>query len=70
VNGDELLRVLRRLAREQGVSLEVSAGRGDHVKVRFGTRRTVLPGRKQEIRTGTLGAIARQLDLPPGDLKG
>lgn len=70
MNGDELLRILRKLAKAQGVELDVQSGRGDHVKVRFGDRITVLPGRKEEIRTGTFHAIAKQLGIPKEDLKG
>lgn len=68
MNGDELIRKLRQVAKARGVRLEVSSGRGDHVKLRLGCLFTVLPGRKQEIRAGTLHAILKDLDLSKEDL--
>jgi len=70
MNGDELLRILRKLAKARGVELDAKPGRGDHVKVRFGDRATVLPGRKEELRTGTFHSVLKDLGLSKEDLKG
>jgi hypothetical protein len=69
MTGDELLRCLRRLARKRGVALIVKPGRGDHLKVWFGGKFTVLGGRS-EMGRGLLHAILRDLGLTLDDLKG
>ena len=70
MNGTEFLRRLRALGRRRGVRLEVLSrrGKGSHVMVWFGARRTTLKDRKKEIGPGLLGAMCRQLGITPDDL--
>ena len=64
----ELIRRLRKLARKRGLDVAMTSGRGDHVKVQFGSRRSVLPGRRGELPTGTMRAICRDLGIDYKDL--
>lgn len=58
---------LRRiLARKGAVFVE---GRGSHVKVRLGTRMTVLPMHNRDMPTGTFHAVLRDLGLTRADLE-
>lgn len=68
MTGDELLRSLRRLARKHGVALVVKPGRGDHLKLWFDGKFTVLGGRG-EMGKGLLHAVLRDLGLKLDDLR-
>jgi len=70
VTGVQLLRTFRHFARARKIELRIENGRGDHVRVWLGARRSELPGRRQEIRTGTLHAILKQLGVRADELKG
>jgi hypothetical protein len=61
--------MLNQVARARGLSLSTKPGKGDHVKVYFGSKMAVLPGRREEIKTGTLMSILRSLDLTKRDLE-
>jgi len=64
----ELLRRLRRLAARRGLYFELSEGR-NHTKVTFGGRRSVVGRHSADLKTGTLSAILKQLELSPGDIE-
>lgn len=64
----ELIRRLRKYARKNGLGYEEQAGRGDHVRIWVGERRSELPGRRGEIKTKTFFAICKQLGIDPEDL--
>lgn len=70
MTGNEFLRRLRRLGREQGVPVEVdeSRGKGSHAKVWFGARATTIKDRRAEIAPGLLTAMCRQLGVRRQDL--
>jgi mRNA interferase HicA len=55
----ELLRRLRRL----GAEVVTGRGKGGHVMVRLGGRESYVPTGGGEVKTGTLAAILKQLDL-------
>jgi mRNA interferase HicA len=61
---NEFLRRLRRL----GATIETSRGKGGHVGVELGGRRTFVPTGSGELPTGTMRAILRQLGLRPDEL--
>lgn len=66
---DELI---RRLARERGVTFEVDRehGKGSHWVVRFGSAFQPVPqARGRDLARGTLRAILRSLGLKPRDLE-
>jgi hypothetical protein len=62
VTGKEFIRRGRRL-----VKFDESAGRGDHMKLYFGNRRTTLPG-LGELKTGTFHGMCKQLGIHPKEL--
>ena len=68
VTAQELVRRLKKMARKQGLPIEFSPGKGDHMKVRMGERLTVFPGTRGELSLGTLRAICRQLGVDPKKL--
>lgn len=70
VNGNELLRRLRRLAKTRGIELVVDRrqGKGSHSTLRFGGKKTTLKDLKKEIGPGLLRAVLNDIGLTPRDL--
>jgi predicted RNA binding protein YcfA (HicA-like mRNA interferase family) len=54
--------LLRRLAR-LGAEIITDRGKGGHIMVRLGNRRSIVPTGSGDIPTGTVAAILRQLGL-------
>jgi len=66
---DKLLSRLRRHARKKGLAFNVvrSRGKGSHVTVTLGTRRTIV--KDGELKPGYIALIVRQLGLKGDVLK-
>ena len=65
VTGAEFLRRIKKIGRDLNiiVRVEASRGKGDHMTVYFGARRTILGDLRKEIKTGTLHAMLKQLGI-------
>lgn len=70
MRGNEFLQRVRKLARRRGLacSWHPDKGRGSHGVLKYGDRRTVIRNLKDELKTGTLHAMLRQLDLKYDDI--
>jgi mRNA interferase HicA len=70
VKGNEFLKKLRKLAKERGIPFEwhPNLGKGSHGILKFGDKKTVLRNVKDELKTGTLHAMLKQLGLSEKDL--
>lgn len=70
MKGAELVRRMRRLGRRRGASVEFrpERGKGSHGTLYFGSRFTVIRHLKDELKTGTLHAMLKQLGLRLEDL--
>ncbi len=68
--GHELIKRLRRLAKERGWRFELDEGRGkgSHAVLFVGERRTTIRNRADELKAGTLAGMLRQLGLSKEDL--
>jgi mRNA interferase HicA len=69
---DELIRSLRRLARERGVAFEVDRehGKGSHWVVTLGERRQVVPqSGGGDLKPRTMASVLRGLGLTRRDLE-
>jgi len=71
VKGAEFVRRVRRLGRRTGTTVEFNPerGKGSHGTLYFGTRFAVVRNLKDEMRTGTLHAVLKQLGLRLEDLE-
>lgn len=71
MKGAEFVRRVRKLGKRLGVSVEVDLerGKGSHGTLYFGSRFTVIRDLKDELRTGTLHAMLKQLGLRLEDLE-
>jgi mRNA interferase HicA len=70
VKASELVRKLRRLAKERRVyfSYEPRHGKGSHGRLLFGDRLTTIKGQSEEIGPGLLHDMLKQLGLSKDDL--
>lgn len=69
---DELIRRLRRLARQRAVTfgVESARGKGGHWMVQYGEIRQAVPQAKgRDLPVGTLHGILRGYGLGPRDLE-
>lgn len=71
MKGDELLRKLKKIAKERKETIELinAHGKGSHATLKMGNRRTILKDRKKEIGEGLLASILKDLGLTKDDLK-
>ncbi len=70
MKGSVFLKRTRRLAKLRGLSCEwhPNLGTGSHGVLKLGNRRTVLRNPKDELKTGTLHAMIKQLGLKEEDI--
>ena len=70
VRGNEFIRRVQTLAKERSLSCRVDEkrGKGSHVTLYFGDRMTIVRNPKDELKTGTLHAMCKQLGIPKSDL--
>ncbi|MXY17090.1 MAG: type II toxin-antitoxin system HicA family toxin [Acidobacteria bacterium] len=71
MNGKEFVDRVTALGRRRGVPVRVDAkrGRGSHVMLYYGDRKTVVKDRRKELGPGLLAAMTRQLGLDSADLR-
>jgi mRNA interferase HicA len=64
-----LIKRVQRLAKDRGLScrLDASRGKGSHVTLYFGVRLTVVRNPKDELKSGTLHAMLKQLGISETD---
>ena len=72
VDGRSFIKQVRRLGRERGVAVRVDAkrGKGSHVTLYYGDRKTVVKGRRKELGAGLLASMLRQLGIDRDDFEG
>ena len=70
VKGREFIELVRKIGRERGVPVRIDTkrGKGSHITVYYGARKTVVKDRRKELRPGLLSAMVRQLGLANDDL--
>ncbi len=69
MNSTEFIRRVRKAGRRNGVSVTFSSsrGKGSHGELFYGKRHTTVP-KKNDIGTGLLHAMLRDLGLERGDI--
>jgi mRNA interferase HicA len=69
VNGNEVLRKRRLLAKSMGLGVTVeSRGKGSHRTITFGDRKAIIRHLPDELKTGTLKAMCDQLGIRKEEL--
>ena len=71
VTGREFIERVTRIGRERGVEVLVDPkrGKGSHVTVYYGLRKTIIKDRRKELRPGLLSSMIRQLSLQRNDFR-
>ncbi len=71
MKGREFVDRVFELGAERAVSvrLDTKRGKGSHVTLYYGTRKTVVKDRRKELAPGLLSAMIRQLGLERSDFK-
>ena len=71
VNGAELIKKIRTVAKSRGLScrLDSSRGKGSHAILYFGDSFTIVKDRKKEIGPGLLASMLADLGLTKEDLR-
>ena len=71
MRGNEFINRVKRLGREQNIEVRVdkNRGKGSHVTLHYGKRFTIVRNPKDELKTGTLAAMLRQLGLSLRDIE-
>ena len=71
MNGNELLKRLKKIAKERALRLELvrERGKGSHATLYLGDRFTVMKDRKKEIGPGLLHKMLDDLGLDRSDIE-
>ncbi len=70
VKGSDLIQRLKKLAqqRNQKCWVDHKRGKGSHATLYFGERFTIIRNPKDELKTGTLHAMLKQLGVDKNDI--
>lgn len=65
MTGNEFIKRIKKLSKERGLFCKVDKkrGKGSHVTLYYGDKRTIVRNPKDELKTGTLNAMIKQLGL-------
>ena len=71
VTGREFVRRVSRIGRERGVTvrLDDERGKGSHVTLHYGSRKTIVKDRGKELGPGLLQSMIRDLGLERADFR-
>ena len=70
MNGKELLRKIKKLAKEKGETFEIfkAHGKGSHGTLKYGDNKTTIKDPKKEIGPGLLKKMLDQLNIDKDDI--
>jgi len=70
MRGNEFITKVKKLAKARGLEfrIEKKRGKGSHQTLYLGDRLTIIRDPKDELKTGTLQAMLKQLGLTKDDL--
>ena len=70
MTGREFIERVSEVAHSRGVSVRLDSkrGKGSHITLYYGSRKTTVKDRRKEISPGLLAAMVRQLGLDWSDL--
>jgi mRNA interferase HicA len=71
MNGSELIKILRKLGKQRGLTVRIDKkrGRGSHFTIYFGDNRTIMKDRTKEIGSGLLKKLLDNLGLSRDDIR-
>lgn len=71
MSGSEFLRKVERVAKERGITVRFlpRRGKGSHGTLHYGERFSVVRNPKDELKSGTLHGMLKQLGLTLADIE-
>ena len=71
MTGRESIKRVRQIGRKRGVAvrLDRERGKGSHATLYYGSRLTVIPDRRHDIRPALLAEMLRQIGLDRDDIQ-
>ena len=71
MNGNELLKKLKKLGKQRNIAVrfETKRGKGSHGTLYYSRYKTILKDRKKEIGPGLLSKILAELGLDKNDIE-
>ena len=71
MKGREFVDMVHAIGNKRGVPVRIDAkrGKGSHITLYYGTRKTVVKDRRKEIGAGLLSSMIRQLGLERNDFR-
>lgn len=71
MKGVDFIRSVQRHGRKAGIKVRFEArrGKGSHGRLYYGSRFTIVPNPKHELKTGTLHGMLSDLGLKLSDLR-
>ena len=71
MKGSEFIRLVERAGKRRGLAVRYVArrGKGSHGTLFFGSQFTIIRNLKDELKTGTLHGMLRQLGLKLSDIQ-
>jgi len=71
MTGNDFIKKVKVTAKNSGVASDVDKkrGKGSHVLLYFGNKKTTVRNPKDELKKGTLHAMIKQLGLDPNDFQ-
>ena len=71
MTGREFIRRARRIGRERGVAVSVDdkRGKGNHIVLRYGLRKTIVKDRRKELGPGLMAKMIHDLGLERSDFR-
>lgn len=71
MNGNELLKKLKQLGKQNNITVrfEMKRGKGSHGTLYYGVCKTTLKDRKKEIGPGLLSKMLAELGLDKNDMR-
>jgi len=71
MKGSEFIKKIRKIGRERSVDVGTDSkrGKGSHITLYYGDRKTIVKDRTKELSPGLLNAMLRQLGLDKSDIE-
>lgn len=70
MNGNELLKKIKKLAKQKGKAFKLTKahGKGSHATLKYGSNKTTIKDLKKEIGPGLLNKMLSQLNINKNDI--
>jgi mRNA interferase HicA len=70
MKGNEFIKRVKKLAKQRGIKsyIDSKRGKGSHITLYFGSKFTIVRNPADELKTGTLKAMLKQLGIQEDEI--